>query len=144
MPDTGPHVQLATFCERVLQEPDGVLSLVRVLDRVTVVAGFPGAPDEIPAGHPVQVTLVVALRSDQARGRSKISIDPEKPDTTHLPSAEFDVSFEGEERGVNVIVPMVLEAQEGLYWFNVKLNDEQLLSRVPLRITYQRMPAVGR
>jgi hypothetical protein len=139
MPDTGPHVQLAAFCEKVLHERDGVVSLIRVIDRITVQAIGTGAPDEIPAGHIVNATLIVALRSDQAKGRYAVRVSGEQPDTTRLPDATVDVVFEGEDRGVNLIFPMALEAQEGLYWFDILLGDG-LLSRVPLRVMYQRMP----
>jgi hypothetical protein len=143
MPVTGPHVQIATFCERALVERDGVLSVIRAIDRLTVTAGGPNVPDEMPTGQRVSPTLVVALRSDQAMGRHRVSIDAEQPDTTRLPTVHLDVMFEGQDRGVNLVLPMLLEAQEGLYWFNIKLDDDQLLSRVPLRIVYQRMPAIS-
>ena len=32
--ELGPYVQVAAFCERVLRESDGVMSLVRVVDRI--------------------------------------------------------------------------------------------------------------
>lgn len=142
MPDTGPHVQLATFCDKVLVERDGVLSVIRAIDRIMVVAAGQNVPTEIPEGQRVTPTLVVSLRSDQATGRHTVTIDGEQPDGSHLPTATFDVMFEGADRGVNAVIPMVLEPQEGLYWFNVRLGD-QLLSRVPLRIMYQRMPTVS-
>jgi len=140
MPQTGPHVQLATFCDKVLIERDGVLSVIRAIDRITVVAsGGPALPADLPEGHKVTPTLVVALRSDEAKGRHTISIVGEQPDGSRLPPANFDVTFEGGERGINLVLPMVLEPQEGLYWFEVWIGD-QLLSRVALRIVYQRMP----
>jgi len=45
---------------------------------------------------------------------------------------------EGEERGVNLILQLQIEALEGLFWFDVAVN-QQLLTRVPLRVTYQRI-----
>ena len=47
--------------------------------------------------------------------------------------------MEGEERGFNNIVNMVFTfTMEGLYWFNVYLDDA-LLTRIPLRIKYNRI-----
>src|SRR5258708_39042708 len=36
--DTGPYVNIATFCEKALQEVDGSLSLIRVMDQINVQA----------------------------------------------------------------------------------------------------------
>jgi len=33
----GPYVQVAAFCEQVLQERDGVHSLIRIIDTVTQI-----------------------------------------------------------------------------------------------------------
>lgn len=44
----GPYIQVATFCERVLREADGVISLIRVVDQVNHVVRGSGAPVEMP------------------------------------------------------------------------------------------------
>jgi hypothetical protein len=146
MPDnTGPHVQVATFCERVLQEKDGVISVIRAIDRLALTIGSAAGgpvPSEIPPGLTIQPTLVISLRSDQARGRFTLRIVAQQPDTTLLPEFLADVMFEGEDRGVNVVLPMTLQPQEGLYWFDIRLGN-QLLTRVPLRIIYQRLPGAS-
>ena len=49
------------------------------------------------------------------------------------------VQMEGEERGFNNIINMLFTfTMEGLYWFNVYL-DESLLTRIPLKIKYNRV-----
>jgi hypothetical protein len=135
----GPYVNAAMFCDRVLQEADGVISLIRVIDRLTVTAQAPGgeAPPELPEGQ-LQVTLVVTFKSDDAQGRYPVTIRPQLPSGTYLPENTIDVMFEGADRGVNLILNMQIPAIEGLYWFDVILND-QVLTRTPLRVMYQRM-----
>ena len=50
------------------------------------------------------------------------------------------VLFEGEDRGVSAVFQIVMPVRhEGLYWFDIVLNDTQHLTRVPLRIVYQPM-----
>ncbi len=137
----GPHVQLATFCEKVLTEQDGVVTLVRVLDRIAVTVQGQGAPAELPEGI-LRTTLVVALKADEARGRHPVTIRPQQPSGVTLSPQEFDVMFEGDERGVNLILQMGIPAVEGLYWFDVLVSGV-LLTRVPLRIMYQRVPTSG-
>lgn len=133
----GPYVQLATFCEKVLQEPDGVVSIIRAIDRIIVTAPA-GGPRELPEGV-LNTTLAVMLKADDARGRHPVAISGEQPDGTQLPAQTFDVMFEGEERGVNLLLNMGLTVIEGLYWFEVHVNHV-LLTRVPLRVMYQRIP----
>ncbi len=130
---------MATFCEKVLQEADGVLSVIRVIERVALQANAAGAPAELPEGGILPATLVVALKSDDAHGRHPITIRAQRPDGTNLPDQVFDAMFEQGERGVNLILEMGLPLIEGLFWFEVLVRDV-LLTRVPLRIMYQRMP----
>ena len=67
----------------------------------------------------------------------------ETPSGLKLPDQLLPVLFEGDDRGVNLIIAfnMVID-QEGVYWFDVML-DERLLTRVPLRILYQRIGQSG-
>lgn len=56
-----------------------------------------------------------------------------------MATAELPVFFEGQDRGVNVVLNINFAAEEeGIYWFDVLLH-EQLVTRIPLRILYQRI-----
>ena len=143
-PSRGPYLQAAALCEKVLQEQDGVLSLIRVVDRIIHSAIGPGAPDEMPP-VPVNLTAVILLKSGEARGRYEARIQLEAPSGQEIGDpVSLPVLLEGEERGVNLIVAIGFQAeQEGLYWFNVRFVDPRvpdqqvLLTRMPLRIVYQ-------
>lgn len=134
---TGPYLQAALFVERVLHERDGVLSFVRIVDRLAVQA-HGDAPEELPEGATAKVTLAVMLKSGDARGRHRLMIRPELPSGLQLEPRGFDVLFEGEDRGVNVVVDLDVALMEGLHWFTVSLAEREL-TRVPLRIAYQRL-----
>ena len=138
----GPYVQFAGFCEKTLQEADGVISLIRVLDRITITAEGPEVPAELPPGGAINTTMVVMLKSDDARGRHPLKIRMQLPSGAYGPDQEVDAVFEGEERGVNLIVNMTLEAIEGIYWFEVYVNNRKL-TKMPLRVIYQRVPRAG-
>lgn len=136
----GPHVQVATFCEKVLIEQDGVLSVIRAIDRFMLSGNVAaGAPPELPEGGILQATLLIVLRSGDAQGRHPVVIRAQQPSGMYLPDQSFDATFERDERSVNLILNMALPIVEGLYWFEV-LVSETLLTRVPLRIMYQRVP----
>ena len=134
----GPYIQMAGFCEQVLQENTGVLSLIRVVDTITHGAQGPGAPAEMPPfKYPLK--LVLMLKSGRSKGRYDLKV------VTELPSGELkepltqSIQLEGEERGVNRIIQMQMEfTLEGLHWFKVHLDDS-VLTRVPLRVKYDRV-----
>jgi hypothetical protein len=138
-PPGGPYLSAALLCERVLQEGDGVLSIIRVVDRLIQSAVGPGAPDDMPP-FPVNLTLVVLLKSGEARGRHTVRLAIEAPSGELLPDAgSLPVLLEGEERGVNLLLNLgFIAEQEGLYWFNVHFGTQDvLLTRIPLRVVYQ-------
>src|SRR5919199_274808 len=97
----GPYVQAATFCEKVLMEQDGTPSLIRVIDRI--IASAPGGPAELPEGMILQTTLAVFLKPDDARGRHPVTVRPQLPSGVYLDEQNFDATFEGDERGFNLI-----------------------------------------
>jgi len=142
--ESGPFVNAAFFCEKVIEDKEGVISAIRIVDRLTNTVVGPGALPEMPPML-MQLTLVVTLRSGSARGRSEVRITVERPSgfRADLASA-LSVFLEGEDRGANLILNLGLTfTEEGLYWFDVYV-DEALATRVPLRTIYARQQAGGR
>jgi hypothetical protein len=136
--ETGPYLKAAVFCEKVLREADGVMSFIRVVDRVTITATGPDAPATMPK-TPYNITAVIALTSGQSRGRYEVKIVPEEPSGLKKPPFLATVQMEGEDRGANVVVNMLFTFEtEGLYWFYVYLDDA-LLTKMPFRMMYARM-----
>lgn len=134
----GPYLQIGVLCERVLQERDGVLSLIRIVDRFTQRTVGQNVPERMPP-LPINATLVLSLKSGFARGSYQIHVKLRTPSGRELPSHSLPVLFEAPHRGHNLIVPFELEAQEeGVYWFDISLND-RLVTRIPLQIVYERM-----
>ena len=85
------------------------------------------------------VNALLSFKSGNAKGRSTIKWVMEEPSGIRGPEQLLPALFEGEDRGVNFILNLALTlSQEGLYWFDVFL-EEQLLTRIPLRIFYQRI-----
>jgi hypothetical protein len=129
------YLHIATFCEKVLHEQDGVNSLIRIIDRFTV----PGESEEMPPTT-LQFTVYISFKSGFMRGKQKIALRPKSPTGKDLPSMEFPVLFEGDDdRGtaIGFQVNWIAE-EEGLFWWDLVLNDE-LMTRMPLRVIYQRM-----
>lgn len=136
--ETGPYLQAALICEKVLQERDGVLSIVRVIDRTVVAAQGTGAPEEMPP-FGANLTLLITLKSGMARGSIPIRITLEQPSGISKEVGTLTAVMEGEgDRGVNLINSMTMQfTEQGLYWFAIRAGD-RLLTKVPFRIIYTR------
>lgn len=136
--EQGPYLLMAVFCEKVLQERDGVLSVIRVIDRFTQTALGPDAPETMPA-FSYNLNAVINLKSGSARGTVTIQIEPELPSGLRLPRVSMSALMEGEDRGHNFLLNIPTTFTEpGLYWFSVYLDD-QLLTRMPFRVVYTRI-----
>ena len=129
----GPYLAAALFCEKVLKEADGVISLIRIVDRWTVVG-----PSEAMPATVIQTTLVLLMKSGIHRGSSQLTIAPFSPSGAALQEVKMSTHFEGDDdRGVGVIAPLAFPVQEpGVYWFDIKI-DGQTLTKVPLRVLHQ-------
>jgi hypothetical protein len=126
---------MAVICERVLREQDGVLSVIRVIDRVTHTIVGTELPDPLPA---VSYTLwfALAFKSGSARGRQALKIVQEQPSGLRRDLFEHSLIFEGEDRGASFLAQVRAKfEQEGVYWFDVFLSD-QFVTRMPFRLTY--------
>lgn len=136
--EQGPYLKTAVFCEHVLQEVDGVSSLIRIVDRITHMRTGADAPIEMPP-IPYNMRAFISLTSGEARGSHEVKIELEEPSGLRKPLTTSTMLFEGEDKGVNLVLNMALTFQyQGLYWFHVYMDD-RLLTKMPLRVIYSRM-----
>jgi hypothetical protein len=140
----GPYVSVAVFCEKILQEQDGALSLIRVTDTINQSAVGPDAPREMRP-FIADITLVVMLKSGEARGSYGVMLRPEAPGGFQMPPFEQTVHLQGGAWGAAIIMPLQLPiSEQGVYWFDVFLTDPttedsaRFLSRIPLEVVYHR------
>ena len=136
--EQGPYLKAAVFCDSVIEGKDGVLSLIRIIDRLTTTASGPGAPEEMP---PVanQMKAALMLVSGRATGSQEVKLVVEEPSGMRKELWAGTVHLEGNDRGQNLIMNFGMEFRtEGLYWFDVLLGDD-LLTRMPFRIIYARL-----
>ena len=137
-PETGPYLKAAAFCTDVIEGKDGVLSLIRVIDRVTITAAAPDAPVSMP---PVthQLKVVLMFVSGRARGTQPVALKVEDPSGQIRDGWGGTVFLEGEDRGANLIIDMSFKFElQGLYWFHLFLSDD-LVTKLPFRLIYQRV-----
>lgn len=134
----GPYLAAALFCDKVLEEKDGTLSAIRMVDRITHTISGPDAPEAMP---PITINLfaLLSFKSGAARGKYTLKFIPNAPSGKIMPEFSGPIVLEGDDRGANVVLNLGIPVEEeGLYWFDV-IFDEQLITRMPLRIVYQRI-----
>jgi hypothetical protein len=133
---TGPFLIAAVICEKVLQERDGVASVIRVIDRLTHAIQAPEMPAELPKVS-FQFFIFVSLKAGSARGRHQLEVVSEHPSGQRRMLLATSILFEGEDRGSNVVAQTAFDFDsEGLYWFDVMVDGKRM-TRIPFRMLYQ-------
>jgi len=133
-----PYLNLATICERYILEPDGALTLFRVVDRFTVT----GITPEMPITS-ISFNLIVSFKAGDFRGPLDLFLCIQSPSAGPVQELRIPVVFEApEEKAAQMVGQVTVSAAEpGLYWILVKLGEEEY-TRIPFRIVYQRLPTV--
>lgn len=135
-----PHLNLATICERYIQEADGALTLFRIVDRFTVT----GTSPEMPPAQ-ISFNLVISFRAGEFRTSLdlKLTMESESQSASPMQEASVPLNFEApDERAANLIAKINLNLTEpGLYWIVVSLGGEER-TRIPIRVVYQRQATV--
>jgi hypothetical protein len=130
-----PRLRVGTLCERTLEEKDGVLSLIRLIDRLVITAEGTDVPKDLPAGQ-VPVTVVMSWVNGLGDYEAKIRVD--MPDGDSIESITFPFHLDSFDKVHNHVIRMVIPVRRaGLYWFRFILGDE-VKGEVPLRVIYQR------
>lgn len=140
----GPFLLIGALCENVIEAKDGRISLINVIEQITVGAKSEDPPEEMPP-VPIQIKAVVAMKSGAARGRFTLRFQPEAPSGLKLPSLDMPAQFGGGATGIRNFVDLQLRLEEeGTYWIEVTLvrgrgqnQAEELLTRIPLSVMYQ-------
>lgn len=140
--ELGPYLNAGFICEKVLREQDGVLSAVRIIDRLT--HAVPGG--DVMEPFPYRMAMVLIFKSGEALGTYQVAIQPIKPDTNEKPQpAIYTVNFEAPaDRGVGICadIQMVFDVP-GLWWFDIYLTGQgqtRRVTRIPFRIIYLPQP----
>ncbi|MEP6911989.1 MAG: hypothetical protein ABI923_04495 [bacterium] len=141
MPDSssGPYVTVAALCEKTIEDKLGRLSLINIVDQINISPpqGTP-APEQMPQVS-IQLVVVVSLKAGILTGQQNLKLTVVRPEGERGPSVTTPVLFQGDERGTNLITNLGLQFEkEGLYWIDIEVAD-QLVSRIPLRVLYQRV-----
>lgn len=135
--ETGPFLALAVFCEQVIEDKSGVLSLIRIVDRMYVYASGPAAPEEMPPSI-LNWFMVLSFKAGEARGSHPIKIERELPSGLKTEPIVLSAHFEGGNRGTNIISKLNMKLEmPGIYWFRIYVDD-QFTTQIPVEVIYSR------
>ena len=149
MSNTKPYIAAAFLCERLLQEKDGVITAIRIVDTFFVPPAPEGViPKDLPSGFKALPTtefaLLVSLKSGDLRGEFSISLKWRSPSGKIVNvGEETPALLNGEEHGVNLSTRLRLGVEEyGLHWLDVFWNGD-LLTSIPFKLVQDEPPMVG-
>ncbi|HEX5503079.1 MAG TPA: hypothetical protein VFW96_10690 [Thermomicrobiales bacterium] len=131
---------VATFCERAIEDREGIFTLVRLYDQLTVrvAADFPGPTPQEPL--PVNITFFVALKARREQPWPDLIVRIVNPDDGAHDVPVTGVDPAEPKDGMNLVLGLTLTVtREGRYWFEV-IYEGRSLTRAPLRIAIQRLP----
>lgn len=131
-----PCLKLGVICERVLEEKDSVLSLVRVVDKFTIAITGKEPPDQLPEGI---VNLTIVMSWAGGLGRHEATFNITSPGGGIQPSPRsWSFNLDSLNRGHNIVVTLPVKiTNPGVYWIEFILNDK-VKSRIPFQVLYER------
>jgi hypothetical protein len=131
-----PQLAAAFLCERIIQEKDDVVSIIRIVDTFTIQK--PPADLPAPITPAIALTMMISFKAFEAKGEYTLKLILRDASGKPLVSAaqvdpSFQVKFTGERRedGVNVFANFQLPVNAlGSFYFDV-LVDGEAVTRVP-------------
>lgn len=130
-----PLVSIATCCERVLEEKDGVISIVRVVDIFRFSAPKDAPPDVI--GH-VPVLIYVVLKSGDIVGEYPIQLRFRSSKGEIKEISSTTALFEGGTKSVSITGQLMIRTEHiGLNWVDVIWNGEALTA-IPITLEQEQ------
>jgi hypothetical protein len=128
-----PHLIGAFFCEKTLQEADGVLSAIRIVDLVQIPPLPKGARKRFVLPN---LIFVLMLRAGNRRGKVVCELYMVNPSGKRIKIGKQEIPDIGDspEKGINAVIPAAFKWDKpGLYWFEVYVEGKRL-TRSPMVI----------
>jgi hypothetical protein len=139
----GPFLAAAFFCENILEDMKGMLSVQGITDAVQI-AIHPHAPPDVPSEEkPLVINQQVLLmfRSGDSPGKHHLKIETEGPSRKRETIKDDEVTLSDlPNGGLNIKIAIgisVTRSVGGLFLIDVIL-DGVLMTRVPLNIAIIR------
>jgi hypothetical protein len=135
----GPFLQTALIAEKILSEPDGTVTIVRVVDRIGLQTESINHPEN--ATISLNLTILIGLKAGGFKGKGTVTIVQVGPAGKNQAIGKAEFTFDGtQSAGYNTQAPCLLKWEgDGQYWYEIFLND-RFLSRIPLQVAQGNLP----
>jgi len=138
----GPYLAAAVFCENIVEDKDGALSCIRIIDTITV--RLPAdTPSDVPSEEkriPVSIRGLVSFKRGGLAGKlHKIKLAMESPDGKRGVMDERKLEMgKPPYGGGNLYFNATIGVRKGgLFWMTVSFDGKEF-TRSPLRILIER------
>lgn len=135
-------ITVATFCERTLDEKDGVPSLIRLIDRITFT---PPAPQTFDAeGKPLEPHVALAfyirLSSLNEGSEHELRLTIQNPLGEEKEIVKYPFKIERNKSGVNFRGDLTVGVKHaGFYWMRIYI-DSVFKMQIPLEVVVVETP----
>ena len=134
----GPYLFIAFVCNSIPQ--DGRMPVEDLPGKINVE----GSAETMPP-FPLTFTLFLGFTAGEYTGKAEVDIQPFTPSNEELPPIDsLDIEFQ-EPLNHRVYLQVSIEdlriKQQGIYWFDVKLN-KALMTRIPVEVSYRQVETV--
>jgi hypothetical protein len=136
-----PYLKYGVICERVMQEKDDVISLIRIVDKFTITITGREPPDQLPEA--VKVFTIVMCWAG-GLGTHEATFNIQTPGGEVQPSPQsWSFNLDALNRSHSIIVTLPVRiTKPGIYWVQFVLNSE-VKSRIPFQVLYERQKLHG-
>jgi hypothetical protein len=138
----GPYVAAALFCNSILEDSDGIVSALRIVDEIRVVIN-PNAPPDVPSkADPIEIplfALIIIRRGDAPAGMHQLALAMETPDGKTEEVYKGEITMPDHPNGAAVIKSRVTLRlhSSGVFWIDVILGENRL-TRMAMNLLIQR------
>lgn len=138
-PSQGPWVSFAVLCEKTIEDKLGRLTLINIVDQVNFSPPQGQDSTAEPLAVPIRLVVAIGFKGGVLKGPADIKLQFMKPSGEKGASMQVSALFQGDERGTNLVTDLnMILNEEGLYWIEVFVQ-EQFMTRIPLRLAFQRV-----
>lgn len=136
----GPFLQAAAICEKVITEKDNVVSLIRMVDRLTFMIQGPAG---IKPRGVLGITVLIGFKAGDFEGKRKLEVSLWSPEGKQIAETGTKVHLQGRTKGpesgqtVQLEFPVPVE-NVGVNWLSVSLGGKEM-TKIPFRIRHQRL-----
>ena len=133
----GPYLSAALFCDQILEDRDGTLSAIRIIDTVTLKIAASTPPNQ---AIPLSVAMLLTFKSGDSPGKHEIRVDMRSPaGKLKRGGPQTHELSEQPYGGVNLkMITTIMVKKGGVFWIEINL-DGRRISRTPLNVIVERV-----